>query len=204
MVFLELVSTSYQKNMVKSIIEKHHSYVPTSRSVGRRIDWLIHYDDRIIGMIGIGSSVYPPPKDLLRHLMVSKKEYRSLFNSIANNWRFCLTEKIKNIGTQILKALRREAPYEWKRKYGDDLKYLLTFVGANHDGGVYKADNWKCIGKTAGLPKHKSSSMKWNSHGQLKTLFVKPTGVNRKLIYITKVKPNTKPSTHAGGFEKFI
>ena len=65
---LELVKTQVQKDMVKHIIVKNHSYVPTYRSVGRRIDWLI-YDDHsfplhAVGMIGIGSSVYPPPKDM--------------------------------------------------------------------------------------------------------------------------------------------
>ena len=66
---LQVVESDLQKRLVKSIITKHHSYVPSNRSVGRRIDWLIYEDDefpsRCIGMIGIGSSVYPPPKDLL-------------------------------------------------------------------------------------------------------------------------------------------
>ena len=204
MLQLDLVISCHQKQLVKSIIENHHSYVPTAHSVGRRIDWLIRYDGRMIGMIGVGSSVYPPPKDLLRYLHVSKNEYKLMFNNIANNWRFCLTEKVKNIGTQILKEMRRHAPYEWKKKYGDELTYLLTFVGAGHDGGIYKADNWEHIGSTSGLPPHKSSSMKWNDAGQLKRLFVKPTGQNKKLIFITPVKTDSIPKETFGGFTAFI
>ena len=73
MIYLEQVESDSQKQLVQFIIEEYHSYVPSAVSVGRRIDWLI-YDDTIvnqfslpqpIGMIGIGSSVYPPPKDLL-------------------------------------------------------------------------------------------------------------------------------------------
>jgi hypothetical protein len=60
----------------------------------------------------------------------------------------------------------------------------MTFVGGGHNGAVYKADNWKVIGQTSGLPPHKSSSMKWNNKEQLKELFVKPTGENRKIILI--------------------
>ena len=79
MIYLEQVESDSQKQLVQFIIEEYHSYVPSAVSVGRRIDWLI-YDDTIvnqfslpqpIGMIGIGSSVYPPPKDLLTLLTSS-------------------------------------------------------------------------------------------------------------------------------------
>ena len=33
------------------------------------------------------------------------------------------TESIKNAGTQILKQLRKQAPIEWKKKYGDELTH---------------------------------------------------------------------------------
>ena len=184
---LQIVESDIQKKLVKNIIEKHHSYVPTAKSVGRRIDWLIYEDDKFpsncIGMIGIGSSVYPPPKDMLNYIGMSKNEYKDNFNSFANNWRFCMTKSIKNAGTQILKQVRELAPVEWKTKYGDDLTHLITFVGGGNNGAVYKADNWDMIGKTAGLPKHKVVSMKWNSKEELKQLFVKPTGENKKLIF---------------------
>lgn len=190
MIELVQVKTPEQKLLVKNIIENNHSYVPTNSSVGRRIDWLIYHqeDDMVlpecIGMIGLGSSVYPPPKDILRHLGMSKQEYKVAFNSIANNWRFCFSKRIKNAGTQVLKQLRQKAPGAWKEKYGDDLRCIITFVGAGKNGAVYLADNWKQIGETAGLPAHKSSSMKWHTGEELKELFVKPTGENKKIILI--------------------
>ena len=159
--------------------------------MGRRIDWLIYDDDTFplepVGMIGIGSSVYPPPKAMLEYMGLSKSEYKDVFNSVSNNWRFCMKKSIKNGGTQILKQLRLLAPKAWKDKYGDDLKYLITFVGGDNNGAVYKADNWKMVGETAGLPKHKSSSMKWNTKEQLKKLFVKPTGEDKKLIFMRRL-----------------
>ncbi len=190
MIELMQVKTPEQKELVKSIIENNHSYVPTNSSVGRRIDWLIYHqeDDMVlpecIGMIGLGSSVYPPPKDILRHLGMSKQDYKVAFNSIANNWRFCFSKRIKNAGTQVLKQLRQKAPDAWREKYGDDLRCIITFVGAGKNGAVYLADNWKQIGETAGLPAHKSSSMKWHTGEELKELFVKPTGENKKIILI--------------------
>jgi len=190
--FLEEVKTKEQKDAVRCIIENYHSYVPTSDSVGRRIDWLIYEDDgfgaRPVGMIGLGSSVYPPPKDILIEMGVSMEQYRTIFNSIANNWRFCMIKSIPNAGTQILKQLRTIAPAAWKQKYDDDLKILITFVAGGNNGAVYLADNWKVIGKTAGLPEHKSSSMKWDNAEQLKEKFVKPTGENQKLILYKDIR----------------
>ena len=199
MIKIELVKTNEQKKTVKNIIETYHSYVASNASVGRRIDWLVYHSDyknilgieKPIGMIGIGSSVYPPPKDLLIRLNVSKHEYRDIFNTICNNWRFCMVEKIKNAGTQILKQVREQAPIEWKKKYGDELNHIITFVAGGNNGAVYKADNWEVIGMTAGLPKHKSSSMKWDSSDDLKNKFVKPTGENKKLIFLKNLKKKT-------------
>jgi hypothetical protein len=191
--FLEQVIVKQQKDVVKYIIETYHSYVPTNASVGRRLDWLIYESNEFgsppVGMIGLGSSVYPPPKDILVKMNVSKNEYRQIFNSIANNWRFCMIKSIPNAGTQILKQLRTLAPNAWKNKYGDDLKVLITFVAGGNNGAVYLADNWEIIGKTAGLPKHTSSSMKWDNSEQLKQKFVKPTGENQKIILYKDIRP---------------
>ena len=191
MIKLEQVHTEGQRKIVRYLIENYHSYVPSSKSVGRRIDWLIYDDDTFplhaVGMIGIGSSVYPPPKDMLEFIGLSKSEYKDVFNSVANNWRFCMKKSIKNGGTQILKQVRQLAPNAWKEKYGDDLNYLITFVGGGNTGAVYKADNWSMVGETAGLPKHKMVSMKWNTGEELKEKFVKPTGEDKKLIFMKKL-----------------
>lgn len=192
MIRLELIHSTYQQHLAKEIVESYHSYVPTYKSVGRRIDWLIYNDDKVIGMIGIGSSTYPPCKDILHKLNITKNEYKNIFNNIANNWRFCMKENIPNAGTQVLKLLRKNAPIEWKQKYGDELKYLITFVGGGNNGAVYRADNWQMIGYTAGLPEHKSCSMKWDDNETLKHKFVKPTGENKKLIFFYQYKKSSK------------
>jgi hypothetical protein len=190
--FLVQVTSKDQKETVKYIIENYHSYVPTNASVGRRIDWLIYENDEFgsqpVGMIGLGSSVYPPPKDILVRMGLHKNEYREIFNSIANNWRFCMVKSIPNAGTQILKELRKLAPVAWKEKYNDDLKVIITFVAGGNNGAVYLADNWEVIGKTAGLPDHKSSSMKWDNSEKLKEKFVKPTGENQKIILYKDIR----------------
>lgn len=184
---LKLIETDEEREVAKKMVEENHSYVPTFKSVGRRIDWFVIVDGEPCGMIGIGSSTYPPCKDILKRMNLTKEQYRQEFNTIANNWRFCMTKKIKNVGTMVLKNLRTEAPLRWKEKYGDELHYIITFVGGGHDGAVYKADNWEMIGSTAGLPSHKSVSMKWDDGENIKKKFVKPTGENKKLIFFKKI-----------------
>ena len=188
MIKLVVSEDKQSKDFIKETIINYHSYVPSTSSVGRRIDWVVFNDDKPVGMIGIGSSVYPPPKDILRHIGLSIKEYKEVFNTFANNWRFCMRESIKNAGTQILKELRKQAPIYWKQKYGNDLSYLITFVAGGNNGAVYKADNWSLIGETAGLPKHKSVSMKWDTNESLKEKYVKTTCENKKLILFKKIE----------------
>jgi hypothetical protein len=182
------IGDSRGNNIARRIVENYHSYVPTWDSVGRRIDWVIMLDKEIVGVIGIGSATYPPCKDILTRLGVSKEEYKGIFNNIANNWRFCLIKSVPNLGTMVLKKVREIAPYAWKEKYGDDLKYLITFVGGGRNGAVYKADNWEMIGYTSGLPEHSSVSMKWDSGEELRRKFVKPTGEDRKMIFFKTLK----------------
>lgn len=185
-----------EKSIARDLIEKHHSYVPTYCSVGRRIDYLICVDNHPVGVIGIGSGTYPPCKDVLKYLNISKQEYREIFNTIGNNWRFCLSVHIKNLGTKVLKMFREQVYQDWYFKYGDKLKYIVTFVGGGHDGAVYKADNWELVGTTSGLPNHKSVSMKWDANEDIKNKFVKPTGENKKFIYIYKLKDKPYKQKH--------
>ena len=95
---------------------------------------------------------------------------------------------IPNAGSQILKQLRHHAPIEWEKKYKNFLTHIITFVGGGHNGAVYKADNWKQIGETAGLSKDRESfSVKWSSAEHLKKTYLPPTGEDKKLIFITKL-----------------
>ena len=90
MIELKVVNDKEGKQFVKETIQNFHSYVPSTSSVGRRIDWIIFNESKPVGMIGIGSSVYPAPKDILKFTGKSLSEYKECFNTFANNWRFCM------------------------------------------------------------------------------------------------------------------
>ena len=152
MIKITIADTPEEKKIADNIVINHHSYVASARTVGRCLKYLIHLDNRIIGTFWIGSGFKPTPKAILNYFNMNQKEYDKIFNSIADNKRFCMSERIPNIGSQILKQIRNRAANDWKNKYGDDLRAIVTTIGPSHNGSVYLADNWKNIGETAGLP----------------------------------------------------
>ena len=187
MISLSIAETPSDKKLADSIVIEYHSYVASARTVGRCLKYLIHYDNRIIGTFWIGSGFKPTPKAILNHFNMGQKDYDKIFNQVADNKRFCMSERIPNIGSQVLKQVRLRAAQDWMYRYNDKLLAIVTTIGPSHNGAVYLADNWKLIGETAGLPANRQSvSMKWDDTEGIKEKYVKPTGENKKKIMITE------------------
>lgn len=184
---VEIAETPEQKKMADNIVVEYHSYVATPRVVGRCIKYLISVDGDPVATFWLGSGFKPTPKDILNFFDVGQKEFDGMFNEVADNKRFCiLPNDYKNLGTQILKAIRGRAKKDWFDRYGNDLKAIVTTIGDGKKGSLYLADNWEHIGFTAGLPSNrKSVSMKWNDVETINERFIKPTGENKKKILIT-------------------
>ena len=181
-----IAETKKDKHIADQIVVNYHSYVSSARTVGRCVKYLISYQNKIVGTFWIGSGFKPTPKPILNYFNKSQSEFDAMFNSVADNKRFCMSESIPNLGTQILKQIRNRAKKDWYDKYGDELYAIVTTIGDGKKGSVYLADNWKRIGETAGLPSNrKSVSMKWDDAEGINEKFVKPTGENKKIILIT-------------------
>lgn len=175
------------KKIADNIVINYHSYVASARTVGRCLKYIISYNKKDIGTFWIGSGFKPTPKAILNYFDKSQKEFDKIFNEVADNKRFCMIVNIPNLGTQILKTIRKRAKLDWKNKYGNNLKAIVTTIGNNKKGSVYLADNWKLIGETSGLPSsRKSVSMKWDDKESIALKFTKPTGENKKRILITQ------------------
>ena len=187
MINIRIAETNEDKNIANKIVIDFHSYVSSPRTVGRCIKYLISYNTKDVATFWLGSGFKPTPKAILNFFKVSQKEFDKMFNEVADNKRFCIKENpIPNFGSQILSRIRKRATTDWFNKYGNNLKGILTTIGNDKNGAVYLADNWKVIGKTAGLPKrNKSVSMKWNTKDEISERYIKPTGENKKLILIT-------------------
>jgi hypothetical protein len=184
---IRIAETKQEKDIANKIVMDFHSYVSSPRTVGRCIKYIISYNGEDVATFWLGSGFKPTPKAILNFFDKSQKQFDSIFNEVADNKRFCIkTNPIPNFGSQILSTIRKRAKNDWFNIYGDNLQAILTTIGDGKNGAVYLADNWKKIGETAGLPKrNKSVSMKWNTHEEIKTRYVKPTGENKKLILIT-------------------
>jgi len=181
-----LAQDKEDKATADALVRNHHSYVSSTRTVGRVLKYLIQYQGRIVGTFWIGSGFKPTPKAILNYFKRSQSGFDEIFNEIADNKRFAMAEKIPNLGTQILKIIRNRAKSDWMKHYGNNLKAIVTTIGNGKSGSVYLADNWILIGETAGLPSdRKSVSMKWDDNESINQKFVKPTGENKKLILVT-------------------
>jgi hypothetical protein len=184
---ITIAETKEQKEFANKIVMNFHSYVKSPVTVGRCIKYLIEYNNEFVGTFWLGSGFKPTPKAILNYMKMSQKEFDLVFNQVADNKRFCMSKSIPNLGTQILKTIRKRAKEDWKNKYGDPLKAIVTTIGNGKKGSVYLADNWLKIGETAGLPPNrKSVSMKWDDAEKIKEKYVKPTGEHKKTILITQ------------------
>jgi len=185
-IVVELAESTADKQLCDKFVVEHHSYVANAKTVGRVLKYMIFVDAKFYGTFWLGSGFKPTPKALLNHLGLSQKEFDPLFNTIADNKRFCVKGGVPNVGSRILRAVRTRAKEDWHNRYGDDLRAIVTTIGGGKTGAVYLADNWVVIGETSGLPSaRKSVSMKWDDGDKIAERFVKPTGENKKLILFT-------------------
>lgn len=183
LISVSLAQTAEDKRTADDIVSRHHSYVPSTKVVGRCLKYLCLADGAPVGTIWIGSFMKPTPKDILRRIGVPQKQLDVCFNNFADNKKFCMAVALPNAGTQILRCVRQRVADDWRDTYGDNLVALFTTIGGGKNGAVYRADNWEVVGHTAGLPKgRKSTSMKWDDSAVIKDRFVKPTGEDKKII----------------------
>ena len=184
---LLIAESKADKKIADDFVVAYHSYVASPKTVGRCIKYLIFSENELVGTFWLGSGFRPTPKAILQHFDIGQRDFDKIFNQIADNKRFCLRSPYPNFGSMVLSAIRKRSKTDWSNRYGDDLRAIVTTVGADKNGAVYKADNWICIGETSGLPSgRKSVSMKWDDVETIKARFVRPTGENKKRIFITE------------------
>lgn len=132
------------------VIEMYHGYVPTTRFVGRQLNYTIICEGYEIGFIGVGSAVMAM-KDRDNYIGWSKQQRLHNLTHIANNWRYSLKDNLpKNTGSKVLSLLADKAREDWKKRYGEELVLLETMVEAPRTGTVYLASGWAKVGRTVG------------------------------------------------------
>ena len=84
---ITIAESKQQKQLADAIVVNYHSYVSSARTVGRCIKYLIYYDEELVGTFWLGSGFKPTPKAILNYFDKSQKEFDSMFNMIADNWK---------------------------------------------------------------------------------------------------------------------
>ncbi|KKM13641.1 hypothetical protein LCGC14_1714180 [marine sediment metagenome] len=110
-------------------------HYPESKGIlGRQLNYFIKRDGMVVGIVGVNS----PP--------INYKKFRNYFQTdneklFVNNNVYRIVKSKKNQATQVLKLLRLRIRKDYKKRYGDELMGIITFVEPPRTGNIYKADN---------------------------------------------------------------
>lgn len=102
---------------------------------------------------------------------------------VANNSRFLILDNChyKNLATKILSLCRRRIQGDWLDRFGFPLLMMETFVDpARFTGTIYRAANWKLVGKTKGYRRIGNGYSEQRQAGKL--VFVYPLQRNARQI----------------------
>jgi hypothetical protein len=127
----------------------------------RRLNWNVYSKDgEVLAAVGVNSAILAiQARD--RFIGWDSETRRRCLNRVANNYRFALRRKEKNLGSRILRILSIVARKEWKHRYGDDVVLLETLVKPPWGGTVYKAAGWTFLGMTKGHSFSKAPLKLW-------------------------------------------
>jgi len=126
------------------------THYPQSKGiVGRTINYLIIWKNKVAGIIGANSAPYAV-KPVDEFFGITKENRDDMLLCIMNNEVFRLIVHEKNLATMVLKAFRYKLQRDHIKKYGHPLIGLITFVEPPRIGTIYKADNWVYLGMTKG------------------------------------------------------
>jgi len=131
-------------------------------SMGRYIKFFVvdEMSGEHLGALSIGTPVFALGARDSFIGWTKEQRIEKINKHVANNWRFLLFSyvNVKNLGSQILSQLNSVAKKEWKRRYGDRLVLLETFVDENECNGagvIYKAAGWyELIEHNGGIVSH--------------------------------------------------
>lgn len=161
---LQLCQDRHAFAAYRQIINTYHTYKRWTHVPGRKIAWLIEdkETDAAVGAIGVASAVMcSKPRDDFIGWNRDQKVHN--LRNVANNHRFALIRR--GVGSQALSILARVASQEWKRRYGDRLVLLESFVQPPYLGTCYRGANWIYVGQTKGWAVRRLPLSLWKISG---------------------------------------
>ena len=177
----------------KWIRDRH--YIPNNGAIGQQVNYLIHFDQDIVGVISGASAVWgTTARD--EFFGVSKdEELRSTSSTgssttTSSGW----STLHQNLASVVLAKWRKQIQEDWFELYGVCVAGFETFIieenlrdGRCRDGTCYRADNWDCVGVTAGNTKKRTGQLDEGLGRQ---------DVVRKLVYCKRIKGVPLPTEY--------
>jgi hypothetical protein len=109
---INIAISDSDKSICDQIVIENHSYVASAKTVGRVIKYIIHYENDVVGTFWIGSGFKPTPKSILDYFNKSQSQFDDIFNSVADNKRFCtITNTLEYLRTKIWYTLNHTKPF---------------------------------------------------------------------------------------------
>lgn len=135
----------------QELMSDHH-YLGSLPKIGNTIWYVATCKDEWLGLVSFSAAAL---KCGVRDRWIGwayRHQYDRL-HLIANNSRFLILPHChyKNLATKILSLCRQRIQKDWKNRFGFPLLLLEIFVDPSRfTGTIYKAANWKLVGKTKG------------------------------------------------------
>jgi hypothetical protein len=173
---IRLVRRAEGEKLFAHLLSRHH-YLGYSRPVGEHLKYLVLAGARPIACMGWSSA----PRQLnLRDQFVGapKEDYRHNLHLIAYNTRYLLLPwiKVPHLASHLLGRIARRISADWQALYHHPIHLLESFVDVERfKGTCYRAANWTCLGRSAGLG---TKSKRGQPACSIKELWVYPLGKN--------------------------
>jgi hypothetical protein len=143
--------------------------------VGEHLKYLVLSRDRPIACLAWSSA--PLRLNLRDQFIGAPKElYQHNLPRIAYNSRYLILPwvRVPHLASHLLARITRRISQDWQALYHHPIHLLESFVDTERFQGVcYRAANWICVGRSAGLG---TKSKPGDKPASIKELWVRPLG----------------------------
>jgi hypothetical protein len=148
---LQGVRSPEEARRYRALLQQYH-YLGYSATAGAQLRYLIVSDQGVLGAMGFGAAAW---KVQARDAWIGwdQAQRRTRLHLVLNQTRFLIGPWVRcpNLGSKVLALAARSLGADFQDRYGYAPALLETFVPCDRfTGGVYRAANWQCVGRTQG------------------------------------------------------
>ncbi len=143
---------SAEERLFQKLMQSYH-YLGALPKIGNTIWYVAVNEEEWLALLSFSASAL---KCSARDQWIgwSYRHQYDRLHLVANNSRFLILPQhhYKNLASKILSLTKRRIQQDWKERFGYPLLMLETFVDPTRFiGTIYRAANWKLVGKTKGF-----------------------------------------------------